>query len=112
TYTVDLEGTYDDHPVALTASLFDDPVENRRFHGHRAVLYSDRTISLQFRLDGSDSSSGPGVPARVLSVAQDSGDKGGSFELTLWREDGAVPDDAVLFDVADRVLPAIPGWDS
>jgi hypothetical protein len=112
TYTVHLEGTYDGHPVDATAGLLGDTVENRRFLGHRAVLYSDRTISLRFRLDGSDASSGPGVPARVLSVAQDPKDKGGSFELTLWREDGGVPDDTVLMQVAERVLPSIPGFES
>ncbi|MFI0241595.1 DUF6215 domain-containing protein [Streptomyces sp. NPDC016845] len=112
TYTVNLEATYDGRPVALTAGLFDDPQKNRTFHSHRAVLYSDRTISFSFRLDGGESSSAPGVPARVLSVAQDARDKGGSYELTLWREDGGVPDDTVLFDVAERVLPSIPGWNS
>ncbi|RFC73666.1 DUF6215 domain-containing protein [Streptomyces sp. AcE210] len=110
TYTVTLEGTYDGHPVADTAGLFGDPQERRTFLGRRAVLYSDRTINIRFRLDGSDSSSAPGVPARVLSVAQDEKDRGGSFELTLWRSDGAVPDDTVLFQVAETVLPSIPGW--
>ncbi|MFD3558825.1 DUF6215 domain-containing protein [Streptomyces sp. NPDC058686] len=110
TYTVTLEGTYDGHPVADTAGLFGDTQKRRTFLGHRAVLYSDRTISIRFRLDGSDSSSAPGVPARVLSVAQDPKDKGGSFELSLWRSDGAVPDDTTLFQVAEKVLPGIPGW--
>ncbi|MFE6754569.1 DUF6215 domain-containing protein [Streptomyces sp. NPDC057684] len=110
TYTVTLEGTYDGRPVADTAGLFGDTQARRTFLGRRAVLYSDRTIRIRFRLDGSDSSSAPGVPARVLSVAQDAKDRGGSFELTLWRSDGAVPDDAVLFQVAGKVLPRIPGW--
>ncbi|MEV1020438.1 DUF6215 domain-containing protein [Streptomyces sp. NPDC050264] len=110
TYTVTLEGTYDGHPVGDTAALLGDTQKDRRFLGRRAVLYSDRTISIRFRLDGSDSSSGPGVPVRVLSVAQDAADKGGSFELALWREDGAVPDDTVLMQVAEQVLPTIPGF--
>ncbi|MFI6564260.1 hypothetical protein [Streptomyces sp. NPDC050534] len=74
------------------------------------MLYSDRTISIRFRLDGKDSESGPGVPARALVIAQDAEDHGGSFEVTLWRDDGGVPDDAVLLCIADKILPTIPGW--
>ncbi|WP_406308939.1 hypothetical protein [Streptomyces sp. NBC_00623] len=73
-------------------------------------MYSDRTISISFRLDGSDTDSGPGVPARALTVARDAEDSGGSFEVVLWRADGGVPDDAVLLRVAEKVLPTVPGW--
>lgn len=71
---------------------------------------SDRTIQIRFRLDGSGSSSAPGVPARVLTVARDAQDTGDFYEVTLWREDGAVPDDATLLRVAETILPTLPGW--
>ncbi|WP_159030594.1 MULTISPECIES: hypothetical protein [Streptomyces] len=34
----------------------------------------------------------------------------GSLDVTLWRVDGVVPDDAVLLRVAEKVLPTVPGW--
>jgi hypothetical protein len=43
-------------------------------------------------------------------VARDAQDSGGSFDVTLLRADGAVPDDAVLLRVAEKVLPTSPGW--
>lgn len=78
--------------------------------GRPAVLYSDQTISIRFRLDGGDAQTGPGVPARVVSVAQNAKDSGGSFEVTLWRSDGLIPDDAALLRVAEKLLPTVPGW--
>ncbi|MCX3061616.1 DUF6215 domain-containing protein [Streptomyces beihaiensis] len=114
TYTVTLEGTYDDVPVGDTATLLGDTQPHRTFLGRRAALYSDRTIRVRFRLDGGEATGTPGDgdPVRVLSVAQDPKDKGGSFDLALWRSDGGVPDDAVLLAVARKVLPTIPGWDA
>ncbi|MER6122001.1 DUF6215 domain-containing protein [Streptomyces sp. NPDC001795] len=110
TYNVTLSATYDRLPVATSAALLGDDARPRTVLGRPAVFYSDRTISIRFRLDGSDATSGPGVPARVLTVAQDKKDSGGSFEVTLWRTDGGVPDDAVLLRVAEKVLPTVPGW--
>ncbi|MFF7190678.1 hypothetical protein ACFZAR_36935 [Streptomyces sp. NPDC008222] len=43
-------------------------------------------------------------------MAQDAKDRGSSFEGSLWRADGWVPDDAVLLRVAEKVLPTVPGW--
>ncbi|MBT2441810.1 hypothetical protein J7E93_17170 [Streptomyces sp. ISL-36] len=110
TYTVTLSATYNQLPVALFAALLGEDARERTVLSRPAVLYSDRTISISFRLDGSDASSGPGVPARALIVARDAKDSGGSFEVTLWRADGAVPDDSVLLRVAEKVLPTVPGW--
>ncbi|MFJ2091127.1 DUF6215 domain-containing protein [Streptomyces sp. NPDC087901] len=109
TYTVTLTATYDRLPVAAYAALLRDAAQQRVL-GRSAVLYSDRTISIGFRLDGGDTSSGPGVPARALAVARDSKDSGGSFEVVLWREDGRVPDDAAVLRVAETILPTVPGW--
>ncbi|MFB7311088.1 DUF6215 domain-containing protein [Streptomyces sp. NPDC056192] len=110
TYTVTLSATYDRFPVAGSAALLGNGARQRTVLGRPAVVYSDRTISISFRLDGSDTDSGPGVPARALTVARDAKDSGGSFEVVLWRADGVVPDDAVLLRVAEKVLPTVPGW--
>ncbi|MFI9344439.1 DUF6215 domain-containing protein [Streptomyces sp. NPDC052773] len=110
TYTVALAATYDRLPVAGSAGLLGPDARQRTLLGRPAVLYSSRTLSISFRLDGGDSRSEPGVPARVVSVARDAEDSGGSFEVSLWRADGAVPDDAVLLRVAEQVLPTVPRW--
>ncbi|MFD3420493.1 DUF6215 domain-containing protein [Streptomyces decoyicus] len=110
TYTVDLSATYDRHPVAGSAGLLGAGAQQRKVLGRPAVFYADRTISIRFRLDGKDSDSGPGVPARTVTVARDAKDSGGSFEVSLWRTDGGVPDDAVLLRVAEKVLPTVPWW--
>lgn len=112
TYTVNLAASYDRMPVTEYASLLGagDDARRQTVLGRTAVLYADRTLSISFRLDGSDSDSRPGVPARSLAVALDAKDSGGSFEFTLWRTDGGAADDAALLSVARKVLPTIPGW--
>ncbi|MCT4353974.1 DUF6215 domain-containing protein [Streptomyces sp. Je 1-79] len=110
TYTVTLSALYDGAPVAGYTPFTGHSAEERKVLGRPAVLYSDQTISIRFRLDGSDAETGPGVPARSVIVARDARDSGGSYEVTLWRGDGAVPDDAVLLRVAEAVLPTLPGW--
>ncbi|MEV3969509.1 DUF6215 domain-containing protein [Streptomyces sp. NPDC050698] len=110
TYTVTLAATYDGLPVAGSETLLGSDARRRKVLGRPGVLYSERTLSISFRLDGGDADSGPGVPARVLSVARDAKDRGGSLEVVLWRADGGVPDDAVLLGVAEKVLPTVPGW--
>ncbi|MCF1594435.1 DUF6215 domain-containing protein [Streptomyces muensis] len=109
TYTVTVSATYDDLPVAGSHELLGSATE-RTVLGRPAVLYSDRTIKINFRLDGGDAESGTGVPLRSVVVAQDEKDSGGSYDVTLWRADGMVPDDAVLLRVAEKVLPTVPGW--
>ncbi|MEU9861198.1 DUF6215 domain-containing protein [Streptomyces sp. NPDC047971] len=110
TYTVTLSATYDGRPVGGEPSILWNDAEPRTLLGRPAVLHSDQTISISFRLDGSDARTGPGVPARTVVVARDAKDSGGSFEVTLWRQDGQVPDDAVLLRIAEKVMPTIPGW--
>ncbi|WP_063739343.1 DUF6215 domain-containing protein [Streptomyces iakyrus] len=110
TYTVTLSATYDGLPVAGSETLLGTDARPRKTLGRPGVLYSTRTISISFRLDGEDADSGPGVPARAVTVAQDAKDRGGSLDVTLWRADGVVPDDAVLLRVAEAVLPTVPGW--
>jgi hypothetical protein len=110
TYTVTLSATYDGLPVTGSEALLGSDARRQTMLGRPGVLYSTRTISISFRLDGGDADSGPGVPARALTVAQDPKDRGGSLDVTMWRTDGVVPDDAVLMRVAEKVLPTVPGW--
>ncbi|MFJ4723331.1 DUF6215 domain-containing protein [Streptomyces luteogriseus] len=112
TYTVTLSATYDDLPVAGSEALLGRDAVRQKVLGRPGVLYSTRTISISFRLDGGEADSGPGVPARAVTVAQDAKDSGGSLDVTLWRADGVVPDDAMLLRVAEKVLPTVPGWKS
>ncbi|MET9434915.1 DUF6215 domain-containing protein [Streptomyces sp. NPDC006551] len=110
TYTVTLSATYDRLPVAGSAALLGGDARQRTVLGRPAVIYSGHTLRISFRLDGSDADSGPGVPARALAVAQDAKDSGGSFEVTLWRSGGGIPNDVVLHRIAEKVLPTVPGW--
>ncbi|MEU9147561.1 DUF6215 domain-containing protein [Streptomyces sp. NPDC048349] len=110
TYTVTLSATYGSLTVATSAKLLGDGAPPRTVLGRPAAFYSDRTIRIGFRPGGSDSGSSAGLPARVLMVAQDAQDGGNTYEVTLWRADGAVPDDAVVLRVAEAVLPTLPGW--
>ncbi|MGW1467289.1 DUF6215 domain-containing protein [Streptomyces sp. NPDC002308] len=107
-YTVTLAVSHDGLPAAALVTVLGDTARQRTVLGRPAVLYSDRTISLSFRLDGSDARSAPGVPSRVLSVDAEHG--GESVEVAMWREDGWEPDEATLLRVAEAVLPTIPGW--
>ncbi len=108
TYTVELTASYDDLPVAGTADLLGEVAEVKQVLGRAAVLYSNQTIAITFGGDGAGA--GPGGTARSLVVAGDAKDSGGSYELSVWREDGMPPDDALVLRVAERVLPAVPGW--
>ncbi|MGP4008229.1 DUF6215 domain-containing protein [Streptomyces sp. 4N124] len=110
TYTVELTATYDGLPVTGSGRLLGSDARERKVLGRPATLYSSQTIALEFRLDGGDSRSAPGVPARALTVAQDAKDSGGSFDLAMWRSVGGVPSDEELLAVAEKVLPTIPGW--
>lgn len=109
TYTVHLSATYDGSPVAGSGTYLRD-AQKRTVLGHPAFLYTEQTIRIRFRIDGGESESGPGVPARALTVALDATDSGGSFDLVVWREDGGFPDEATLTRIAEKVLPTIEGW--
>ncbi|MCP3757669.1 DUF6215 domain-containing protein [Streptomyces sp. TBY4] len=112
TYTVHMRASYGRVTVATVAGLLGDRTAPRTVLGRPAAFYSDRTISISLRPGGGSTSAGPGLPIRALVVARDPEDGGGSFEVSLWRSDGALPDDAVLLRVAEQVLPTVPGWDA
>ncbi|MGC0318578.1 DUF6215 domain-containing protein [Kitasatospora acidiphila] len=77
--------------------------------GHPAVTYSDHTTAIGFSLNGGHATTSPGGIARHLVVAKGT-QGGGSFELTIWRQDDQTPDDAALFRTAVLVLPSLQGW--
>ncbi|GLP63441.1 hypothetical protein TUSST3_00620 [Streptomyces sp. TUS-ST3] len=110
TYSVKLSTSDEDIPVAEMAGFLGSRVENRSIGGHPAVLYSDRTIALNFNLGGGKVDTGPGGIARSLLVAKDAKDGGGFYEVSIWRQDDVVPDDLALLRVAEAVLPTVPGW--
>ncbi|MGJ5752735.1 hypothetical protein FB563_0840 [Streptomyces puniciscabiei] len=115
TYTVNLSATYNHLSVAQYVKLKqigNEPnVETRTVLGRPAVFSSDHTMKLEFRLGSGGSSGGPveeGPMARTLTVALDGKDRGGYYDLTVWSQTGALPDDSALVDIAEKVLPTIP----
>ncbi|MGY1501019.1 DUF6215 domain-containing protein [Streptomyces sp. QTS52] len=76
--------------------------------GHRAFLYTGRTLGIVFK-DGK-SSTGPGGVSRNLMVAKDPKDGGGTYEISIWRQDDLPPDGTGLVWLAEQVLPTVPGW--
>jgi hypothetical protein len=110
TYSVQLSASYDRMTVDQFARLEGARAERKTVAGHRAVLYSDQTFKIGFQLGGGKTTTAPGGIARTLVVAPDAEDSGGSYEVAVWRQDGGLPDDAALLRVAERVLPALPGW--
>jgi hypothetical protein len=49
-----------------------------------------------------------GPLARTLTVALDPADRGGYYDITVWSDTGALPDDSALRDIAEKVLPTLP----
>ncbi|MEU0114026.1 DUF6215 domain-containing protein [Streptomyces bobili] len=117
TYTVDLSATYDELSTAQYAKLVkiagdEDEKDLRTLTvlGRPALLSSEHTMKFEISLGG-EGSSGPvqqGPLARTLSVALDPKDRGGSYDITVWSESGALPGDGVLLGIAEKVLPTIP----
>ncbi|MEU6847697.1 DUF6215 domain-containing protein [Streptomyces sp. NPDC046716] len=112
TYTVTISATYDKRPVAGWEKLLGADAHAQKVLRRNAVFYSSQTIGMSFRLDGKDAKSTQGVPAEALTVALDPKDRGGSYELVVWRNHGGYPDRTVLLDIAEHVLPVVPGFDS
>lgn len=114
TYTVNVSATYNKLSIAQYVKLMEfgeeTDVRTLTVLGRPAVLTSDHTMRIEFDL-GSGGTGGPveqGPLARTLSVAFDGKDRGGYYDLTVWSESGALPDDSALLDIAEKVLPAIP----
>ncbi|OQD54829.1 hypothetical protein BM536_023445 [Streptomyces phaeoluteigriseus] len=117
TYTVNLSATYDGLSTAQYVELVkiagNEGEKNLRtltVLGRPALLSSEHTMKIEISLGG-EGSSGPvqqGPLARTLSVALDSRDRGGFYDITVWSESGALPDDGVLLGIAEKVLPTVP----
>ncbi|CAM5498664.1 putative protein OS=Streptomyces tendae OX=1932 GN=GUR47_00315 PE=4 SV=1 [Streptomyces tendae] len=114
TYTVNVSATYNDLSIAQYVKLMEfgeeTDVEKLEVLGRPAVLSSDHTMRLEIDLGGGGSGGpvGQGPLARTLSVALGAKDRGGYCEITVWSEAGALPDDAALLDITEKILPAIP----
>ncbi|MYW44791.1 DUF6215 domain-containing protein [Streptomyces sp. SID161] len=114
TYTVKISATYDELSVAqyvkLKETVGEKDIKTVQVLGRPGAFSSDHTLKLTIDLSG-DGSAAPvdqGPLARTLSVALDRTDRGGSYDITVWSESGALPDDAVLRDIAEKILPTIP----
>lgn len=114
TYTVNVSATYNklsiDQYVKLMKFGEETDIKTLKALGRPAVLSSDHTMKIEIDL-GSGGSGGPveqGPLARTLSVALDRHDRGGYCEITVWSQSGALPNDSVLLDIAEKVLPKIP----
>ncbi|MGW3172975.1 DUF6215 domain-containing protein [Streptomyces sp. NPDC001153] len=115
TYTVNLSATYNHLSIAQYVKLKkignEQNVETRTVLGRPAVFSSDHTMKLRISLGSGGTSGGPveeGPLARTLTVALDGKDRGGYYDLTVWSQSGALPDDSALIDIAEKVLPTIP----
>ncbi|MBP0455170.1 hypothetical protein J5Y04_37500 [Kitasatospora sp. RG8] len=95
--------------VQDVASFAKPPALPTSVLGRPAATYADHTMAIAFSTNGK-STSGPGGIARHLVVAKDPKAGGGSFELTIWRQDTALPDETALFRIAEQVLPTVRGW--
>ncbi|WP_128429426.1 DUF6215 domain-containing protein [Streptomyces cyaneus] len=114
TYTVNVSATYNDLTTDQYVKLMkygnEQDIKTLTVLGRPAVFASDHTMKLEINL-GSGGSGGPveqGPLARTLTVALDRKDQGGYFDVTVWSESGALPDDSVLLGIAEKVLPTIP----
>ncbi|WP_369242049.1 DUF6215 domain-containing protein [Streptomyces sp. R21] len=114
TYTVNVSATYNELSIDQYVKLMkygdERDVKTLTALGRPAVFSSDHTMKIEINL-GSGGSGGPveeGPLARTLSMALDRHDRGGYCEITVWSKSGAIPDDSVLLDIAEKVLPRIP----
>ncbi len=113
TFTVNLSATYNKLSIAQYVKLMktgDEETRTDTVLGRPTVFSSDPTMKLRISL-GSEGSSEPveeGPLARTLSVAFDRKDGGGYYDITVWSQSGALPDDGALLNIAEEVLPTIP----
>ncbi|WP_439945869.1 DUF6215 domain-containing protein [Streptomyces sp. BBFR109] len=117
TYSVNLSATYNHLTTAQYVKLMkfgdEQHVRTLTVLGRPAVLSSDHTMKIEISLGGgvTGGTGGPveqGPLARTLTVALDREDRGGHYDITVWSESGALPDDSRLSAIAEKVIPAIP----
>ncbi|MFE9571708.1 DUF6215 domain-containing protein [Streptomyces sp. NPDC006692] len=111
TYTVHLSATYTELSIAQYVKLMkfgnEKDVKQLPVLGRPSVLSSDHTMAIRIG-PGSGGPVEQGPLARTLSIALDQADRGGYYEVTVWRTSGVLPDDSVLLGIAEKVLPTIP----
>ncbi|MFG2608469.1 DUF6215 domain-containing protein [Streptomyces sp. NPDC048514] len=111
TYTVNISATYGKRSVAQDVKVRkiggEEDVRTATVLGRPAVFSSEHTIKFEIDL-GSGGPVQQGPLARTLSVALDRNDRGGNYDITVWSESGALPDDSVLRDIAEKILPSLP----
>ncbi|MGW5280243.1 DUF6215 domain-containing protein [Streptomyces collinus] len=116
TYSVKLSATYNHLSTAQYVRLFDiagdraeKDVRTVKVLGRPAFFSSDPTMKIEINF-GEEHKSAPvqqGPLARTLSIALDRKDRGGSYDLTVWSQSGALPPDTALVDIAEKVLPRV-----
>ncbi|WP_317443001.1 DUF6215 domain-containing protein [Streptomyces collinus] len=116
TYTVNLSATYNHLSIAQYVRLFDiagdrveKDVKTLKVLGRPAFFSSDHTMKIEINFS-EEHKSAPvqqGPLARTLSIAPDQKDRGGSYDITVWSKSGALPPDAALVDIAEKVLPTV-----
>ncbi|MEU0600670.1 DUF6215 domain-containing protein [Streptomyces sp. NPDC006393] len=117
TYSVNLSATYNEMTTAQYVKLMrfggEQDVRTLTVLGRPAVLSSDHTMKIEISL-GAGATGGTGGPveqgplARTLTVALDRKDRGGYYDITVWSESGALPDDSRLSAIAEKIIPTIP----
>ncbi|UPZ30304.1 DUF6215 domain-containing protein [Streptomyces sp. LRE541] len=114
TYTVNVSATYNELTIDQYVKLmkFGEETDVKRLTvlGRPAVLSSAHTMRFEIDL-GSSGSGGPveeGPLARSVSVALDRGDRGGYCDISVWSTSGTLPNDSVLLELVEKVLPGIP----
>ncbi|WP_395570480.1 DUF6215 domain-containing protein [Streptomyces sp. BK79] len=114
TYTVNVSATYNELSIGQYVKLLrtggQGEFEPFTVLGRPAFLSSDHTMKLTIGPSGGGSG-GPveqGPLARTLSVALGRDDRGGYYDITVWSESGALPDDSALVGIAEEVLADIP----
>ncbi|NED83192.1 hypothetical protein G3I76_24270 [Streptomyces sp. SID11233] len=113
TYTVNLSATYNKLSVAQYVKMKKTGGGDNRADtilGRPALFSSDPTMKFEISLGGKESTAPveEGPLARTLTVALDRKDAGGYYDITIWSRTGALPDDGVLLNIAEEVLPTVP----
>ncbi|WNI34368.1 hypothetical protein [Streptomyces sp. ITFR-6] len=110
---MNLSATYNKLSVAQYVKMKKTAGEDNRADtilGRPALFSSDPTMKFEISLGGRESSAPveEGPLARTLTVALDRKDAGGYYDITVWSRTGALPDDGVLLNLAEEVLPTVP----
>ncbi|MGF1426493.1 DUF6215 domain-containing protein [Kitasatospora sp. LaBMicrA B282] len=108
---ISLRLTDDDDMDVTDAEILGSAAHHRSsVRGHLSTTYQMDTIGISFSLGGGSSSRAPNGVADNLVIGKHPDGHGGSYELAIWRQDTAPPDEASLYRIAEAVLPNLPGW--